>query len=190
MDFLIQNLFAKQAQVKGVRVAGAFYQESNPERSLVCPVCSSEYGHVARYEKVEGLDDYKAWSGRGDLHKLVIEGECGHTWNLCVGEHKGQLALFVESQKQVIISKGGNFSPKLRWQIMERDGHRCVKCGRSAEDGVKLHVDHIYPNSKGGEPTLENGQTLCDECNIGKGASIPKTHPTQRGADGGESGEN
>lgn len=64
------------------------------------------------------------------------------------------------------------FSPKLRWQVMERDGHKCVKCGRSAADGVKLHVDHIYPKSRGGMATLSNGQTLCNECNIGKGARV------------------
>lgn len=75
------------------------------------------------------------------------------------------------------------FSPKLRWQVMERDGHKCVKCGRSASDGVKLHVDHIYPKSRGGMATLDNGQTLCNECNIGKGARVPETHPTKRAPD-------
>jgi hypothetical protein len=70
------------------------------------------------------------------------------------------------------------FSPKLRWQVMERDGHKCVKCGRNAKDGIKLHVDHIHPKSRGGMTTLDNGQTLCYECNIGKGARVPQTHPT------------
>ena len=72
---------------------------------------------------------------------------------------------------------GTEFTPKQRWQIMERDNHCCVKCGRSARDGIKLHVDHIFPKSKCGMATLENGQTLCDECNIGKGASVAKTNP-------------
>lgn len=75
--------------------------------------------------------------------------------------------LFVSNKKEEL------YSPKLRWQILERDGYKCVRCGRTAEDGIKLHVDHIYPRSKGGMATLENGQTLCNECNIGKGARVP-----------------
>lgn len=51
---------------------------------------------------------------------------------------------------------------------MKRDGFRCVLCGRTAADGVKLHVDHILPVSKGGKTEVDNLRTLCDECNLGK----------------------
>jgi len=59
----------------------------------------------------------------------------------------------------------------LRWRVANRDSFRCQHCGRSpAVDGsVKLHIDHIVPWSKGGETVLENLQTLCSECNLGKG---------------------
>lgn len=57
---------------------------------------------------------------------------------------------------------------KLRYSILKRDGFRCQLCGRTAEDGVKLHVDHIIPVSKGGETTWNNLRTLCNECNQGK----------------------
>lgn len=33
---------------------------------------------------------------------------------------------------------------------------------------VELHVDHIMPWAKGGEIVLENLQTLCSKCNLGK----------------------
>lgn len=57
----------------------------------------------------------------------------------------------------------------LRYDIMKRDGFRCVLCGRGAkEDGVKLHVDHIIPISKGGRTVPNNLRTLCDSCNRGK----------------------
>lgn len=56
----------------------------------------------------------------------------------------------------------------LRYDIMRRDGFRCVLCGRTAQDGVKLHVDHIKPVSKGGKTVSSNLRTLCDACNFGK----------------------
>lgn len=58
---------------------------------------------------------------------------------------------------------------KLRYQILRRDGFRCQLCGASQADGVRLHVDHIIPVSKGGTSDVENLRTLCDRCNLGKG---------------------
>lgn len=57
---------------------------------------------------------------------------------------------------------------KLRKEIFERDAYRCKKCGSHHD----LHVDHIFPESRGGKAVLENLQTLCAPCNIAKGASI------------------
>ena len=56
----------------------------------------------------------------------------------------------------------------VRWQVFKRDNWKCVACGRSAEDGSILHVDHILPRSKGGRDEINNYQTLCFVCNIGK----------------------
>ena len=60
---------------------------------------------------------------------------------------------------------------KLRYQVLNRDKNKCTICGASAKDGAKLHVDHIIPVSKGGLSTMDNLRTLCDRCNLGKGAS-------------------
>jgi hypothetical protein len=63
--------------------------------------------------------------------------------------------------------KNGRLS--LRFRVLERDGFRCVYCGRNPkDDGVKLEVDHIIPKSKGGQDTLDNLVTACSECNQGK----------------------
>ena len=56
----------------------------------------------------------------------------------------------------------------LRYEVMKRDNFRCVLCGASAKDGVKLEVDHIKPVSKGGKTELSNLRTLCKNCNRGK----------------------
>lgn len=59
-------------------------------------------------------------------------------------------------------------SPACRFQILKRDGYRCQLCGRSAEDGVKLEVDHKTPRAKGGSNDQSNLWTLCYDCNRGK----------------------
>ena len=63
---------------------------------------------------------------------------------------------------------------KLRYQVLKRDNFKCCACGASpAKDpSVELHIDHILPFSKGGETTLENLQTLCSKCNLGKSNTL------------------
>lgn len=52
--------------------------------------------------------------------------------------------------------------------VFERDEYRCVTCGSH----IDLSVDHIHPESKGGDLELSNLQTLCRPCNSRKGASV------------------
>lgn len=68
---------------------------------------------------------------------------------------------------------------KLRYKILQRDNHRCVLCGRTAQEsiaasGYGLEIDHIIPVSKGGKTIESNLRTLCFACNRGKGADIEK----------------
>lgn len=66
--------------------------------------------------------------------------------------------------------KSRNVSLSLRLKVLNRDNFKCIFCGKSpaTDFGTKLHIDHIVPFSKGGKSTLENLQTLCEECNLGK----------------------
>lgn len=61
-----------------------------------------------------------------------------------------------------------DFTPEQKEQIFKRDNYRCVICGRGRPDGVEIQADHIKPKDKGGQATLENGQTLCAEHNFKK----------------------
>lgn len=65
-------------------------------------------------------------------------------------------------------------SVKLRFDVFKRDNFKCCACGASpAKDvNVELHIDHIFPWSKGGETKMDNLQTLCSRCNIGKSDSV------------------
>jgi hypothetical protein len=59
---------------------------------------------------------------------------------------------------------------RLRFIVMKRDNFKCQNCGRSpaTDPSIILHVDHIKAWANGGETVLENLQTLCSMCNIGK----------------------
>ena len=52
---------------------------------------------------------------------------------------------------------------KIRLKVLNLDAWTCTSCGESANE-----VDHVYPNSKGGEYTLDNLVAACRRCNIKK----------------------
>ena len=62
----------------------------------------------------------------------------------------------------------------LRYDVLKRDHFRCVLCGASPAThlGCDLHVDHVIPYSKGGKTVASNLRTLCEPCNLGKGAKL------------------
>lgn len=62
-----------------------------------------------------------------------------------------------------------------------RDNFTCQKCGLHPvredkpwlPDVSRLECDHIIPLAKGGETEMGNLQTLCRDCNRGKGTLLP-----------------
>ncbi|MBF0892789.1 HNH endonuclease [Gluconobacter sp. LMG 1744] len=78
-------------------------------------------------------------------------------------------------EKNISINKSPrNINWRLRALVLMRDGASCQMCGATPQSGAKLHVDHIIPWSKGGETTLQNLQSLCEKCNIGKSNIMPE----------------
>ena len=67
-----------------------------------------------------------------------------------------------------------DISLRLRFKVLSRDGFKCCSCGASPakDSSVELQVDHIVPWSKGGETVIENLQTLCSKCNLGKSDTV------------------
>ena len=61
--------------------------------------------------------------------------------------------------------------PGLRFKVFMRDRFRCIACGRSPAMhlNIELHADHVVSVCDKGKTTLENLQTLCQNCNLGKG---------------------
>jgi hypothetical protein len=91
----------------------------------------------------------------------------------------GTGAEFAEYQAEIGIGNkhatGRDPSLRLRWRVLQTDNFKCCACGASPAItlGVELHVDHIHPWSEGGETVLENLQTLCSKCNLGKSNLLP-----------------
>lgn len=56
---------------------------------------------------------------------------------------------------------------KLRFEIFKRDGFTCQYCGRKPPE-VVLNIEHVLPQSRGGDDDSNNLLTSCRECNSGK----------------------
>jgi 5-methylcytosine-specific restriction endonuclease McrA len=66
----------------------------------------------------------------------------------------------------------------LRQRIIERDGLRCVYCDEDLSS-AEIHMDHVIPESQGGETTYNNLQVTCRKCNLAKGV-LTESEFTQR----------
>lgn len=53
----------------------------------------------------------------------------------------------------------GEFSTKVRKEIVTRDKGLCVRCGGRYE-----HIHHVVFRSQGGEGTTDNGVCVCNRC--------------------------
>lgn len=109
--------------------------------------------------------DYTSAAGQSRHHKQFV-----YEWEQIVKQIR--VISNYERFKTTKEYQRSRMNNSLRYDVLKRDGFKCVICGRTAADGIKLHVDHIVPVSKGGKTELSNLRTLCDECNLGKSAKI------------------
>ncbi|WP_310428722.1 HNH endonuclease [Chamaesiphon sp. VAR_48_metabat_135_sub] len=77
----------------------------------------------------------------------------------------------IPSEKSPIQKRTRSIPLSIRLDVLTRDGYKCVYCGRGSQQ-IDLEIDHIIPYSKGGSNQIDNLQTLCFDCNRGKGARI------------------
>jgi 5-methylcytosine-specific restriction enzyme A len=75
------------------------------------------------------------------------------------------------SKKSSNQNRSRSIPLSVRLDVLTRDGYKCVYCGRSSQK-IDLEIDHIIPYSKGGSNQIDNLQSLCFDCNRGKGARI------------------
>lgn len=121
------------------------------------------YGDVLRW--LDSLPSGKRFVATMNILSVVV-----NLMNNDLGKDVDEIIEFITNKENVDIQKikRGAISVKLRFNVFKRDGYKCVICGRSAENGVILEIDHIKPVSKGGDSDISNLQTLCMDCNRGK----------------------
>lgn len=126
------------------------------KRRLPQPLCVADVRCTVTYTSPQGQNSYAralAWDFEG----------------LRLGIDEVRRIRDTRSTTQFLRQQERNkMTVSLRAQVLVRDGSRCRMCGRSVSDGVKLHVDHVIPVSKGGLTEPANLQTLCEDCNLGK----------------------
>lgn len=97
------------------------------------------------------------------------------------GSYYNALKAFIEDINGVIVNDKVHFKTsdkynprsinyRTRFLVMRRDDFKCRICGASpaTDPNVILHIDHIIPCAKGGCAEIDNLQTLCSKCNLGK----------------------
>jgi hypothetical protein len=74
-----------------------------------------------------------------------------------------------------------SISSQLRLEVAERSNYRCCYC-LSQEDisGLKCTVDHIIPESLGGETEIDNLCLACWDCNLHKQNRISTIDPVSQ----------
>jgi HNH endonuclease len=121
----------------------------------------SSYGLAATHLSTCGVAD--TW-----LPEVVAVNECVH-----------DTAGFSSTQHLPDAALRRAPSRKLRMRVLQRDGFRCVVCGRRPADhvDVELHVHHVLPWGQHGPTAEENLVTLCGTCHDGLN---PHTEPRLR----------
>jgi 5-methylcytosine-specific restriction endonuclease McrA len=108
-----------------------------------------------RYKKLYGKKPRDVWRQIRDFHnkgKLIKVKKGIYRY---APDHVNEVELF-------------DFPPYIKKKIFENDNYKCVVCGKGTADGVEICADHKKPKDKGGDNSVENGQTLCMEHNLMK----------------------
>lgn len=132
------------------------------------PPGEDEVGYYIELDRINTIEDYEDWQ------RHMRQKNWTSSWTMealaAAFDLTGDLRKRLEHQ-----AKRKAISPKLRSLVLERDGFRCRRCGAGPKT-AQLEVDHVHPVARRGTTTMENLQTLCGTCNIGKSARLPHAH--------------
>lgn len=149
---------------------------------MICPTYTiklvklnhnANHGGPYQHKYFDVSNEYQDYVGPSNLNK-IIEG-VRYTID-ALNERDPCLALDYNVQGCNILcltkkkrrnNNRKRLSKSIRHEVFKRNNYKCVECGATKED-IRLHIDHILPVSQGGSDELDNLQTLCETCNLGK----------------------
>lgn len=155
-----------------------------PEQITCSAECNKEYIILKRIKR-QAIREYKdkqekkkkTNSFNTDEYLSLLNG-CYNNINNKVCEICGEMFYTAISNSKYCSKKCLNLAMKKRYNksristdflVFERDRFSCVYCGKSViVDNIILHIDHIYPVSKGGTSDIFNLATSCSKCNLEK----------------------
>ncbi len=114
--------------------------------------------------RIVGVARYTSPQGRNSYEKSYIWGFDDLRQELGLAREdreRRSTTQFLRDRERSLLT------PKIRIDVLQRDGRRCRACGATADDAT-LHIDHIIPISRGGLTEMSNLQVLCQSCNLGK----------------------
>jgi hypothetical protein len=132
---------------------------------------------ISRYSLDTFTRRFGGW--RNSLHAFLERVDSEHQGDDCIETTElaeNQESTTSESVPAIKLPKRPvkrtprNINLRMRFTVLQRDNFACTACGASPSKNAatELHIDHIFPWSKGGETELDNLHTLCSKCNLGK----------------------
>lgn len=152
------------AELETIFQTGEFLSEN-------CRLFKSKYLHLYENQIIKRVEKDSIDRKKEQIRFKILEKEKKRK------EKEFEDLLYLETEKE--LSESGEISisslPKrdripqnVMDKVWNRDGGKCVQCGKSE----KLEFDHIIPHSRGGSNTVRNLQLLCENCNRVKSNNI------------------
>lgn len=132
---------------------------------------------VSKYGMTTYIRHFGSWRSALDAFVEYINSEDVPTSSASDGEIDESVSEQINNADLLPVHRTKrDINLRMRFTVLRRDNFKCCACGASpAKDpSVELHVDHIIPWSKGGETVIDNLQTLCSKCNLGKSDLMPE----------------
>lgn len=121
-----------------------------------------ELGRIALKRAVRLLSLNKAVVEEADPSGRFLRHSGGELWPL-------PLVIRLTRYFKLAYEKFYGEAPLSRRGVMLRDGYKCAYCGKRAST-----IDHIQPQSRGGEDSWLNWVSACVNCNGKKANRTPK----------------
>ena len=135
---------------------------------------------VLPYDSVDSVEVDLLLQDLEDREFILRYKTCGRSYIQVINFLKHQSPHYREAASTILPPDGwqdseypgGSIPAETRRAVMARDKETCQACG--AHDDLTL--DHLTPQSKGGQHTEDNLQVLCRPCNSAKNNRLAASH--------------